>query len=84
MEGAMECSEDECKNDDAVPFILFKKDLSTERRSFCPKHLNKFRRKHGNELRDGKLTMRVYYSLADTRSMMAEFSGQPARRRPRL
>jgi hypothetical protein len=75
----MQCSDDKCENDNAVPFVIFRKDLSAERQAFCPKHLNKFRRAHGNEIQE----MRVFYGISDARTTMAEFSGLPARR-PRL
>jgi hypothetical protein len=78
----MLCSDEKCENDNAFPFVLFKKkNLSAERRAFCPKHLQKFRRAHATEIGSGELVMNMHYSTPDYRFTMQEFSGEPARRR---
>jgi hypothetical protein len=79
----MECSDEKCENDNAVPFVLFRKNLTAERRAFCPKHLQKFRRAHATQLGSRELVMTVHYSTPDYRLTMQEFAGQP-RRRSRL
>jgi hypothetical protein len=79
---AMICGE--CESDRGIPFALFRKDATTERRVFCEKCVKTFRRAHRTQIRKRELVINVHFNSSDFKSVMHEFSGRPLRRRGRL
>jgi len=76
----MYCQTEKCESDRGVPFLLFKKNATAERRVLCPTCVKAFRRAHKPQLRRREIVLNVNFDGTDFRSVMQEFAGRPLRR----
>jgi hypothetical protein len=75
----MVCQGENCESERGVPFVIFRKDATAEKKVFCADCVQEFRAAHKEEISNREVILNVFFSTPDYRLTMKEFSGQPAR-----